>query len=96
MIILSSLSDDEHETFVLTLINGKSSLNYDEVSTVLANHELRRKDKESSSSTSAEVLTARRRSFNPKGKGGQGRLKSKAGIRNLGKDQCVFFKENGH
>ena len=42
--LLSYFSDDEYETFVLTLINGKSSLSYDEVSAALVNHELKRKD----------------------------------------------------
>jgi len=42
--LLSYFPDDEYETFVLTLINGKSSLSYDEVSAALVNHELRRKD----------------------------------------------------
>ena len=56
LILLSPLPDDEYETFVLTLINGKSSLNYDDVSAALMNHELRRKDKKSSNSTSAEIL----------------------------------------
>ena len=30
LILLSSLPDDEYETFVLTLINNKSSRSYDE------------------------------------------------------------------
>jgi len=79
LILLSSLPDDEYETFVLTLINDKSSLSYDEESTSIVNHELRRKNKESSNSTSAEVLTVRGRSSNRKGKGDRGRSKSKAG-----------------
>jgi len=62
LILLSSLSNKEYETFVLTLINGKTSLSYNDVSTALVNHEVRRKDKESSSSrTITEVLTARGR-----------------------------------
>ena len=63
LILLSSLSDEDYETFVLTLINGKQSLSYNEVSSALINHELRRKDKESSNSTSIEVLTIRGRCF---------------------------------
>ena len=62
LILLSSLSNKEYETFVLTLINGKTSLSYNDVSPALVNHEVRRKDKESSSSrTITEVLTARGR-----------------------------------
>jgi len=85
LIMLSSLLDDEYETFVLTLINGKSSLYYDEVSATLVNYELRRKDKKSSSSTSAEVLAARGWSSNQKGKGDREELKFKSGNCNLGR-----------
>jgi len=62
LILLSSLPDEDYETFVLTLINGKQSLSYNEVSSALINHELRRKDKESSNSTSAAELTISDRS----------------------------------
>jgi len=55
LILSSYLSDYEYETFVLTLINDKSSLSYDEVTIAIVNHELRRKDKESSSNTAAEA-----------------------------------------
>jgi len=44
--LLSSLPNEDYETIVLTLINGKQSLNYNEVSSALVNHELRRKDKD--------------------------------------------------
>jgi len=59
LILLSSFPDEDYETFILTIINGKHSLGYNEVSSALANHELRRKNKESSSNTSADVLTVR-------------------------------------
>ena len=96
LIFLSSLPNDEYETIVLTLINDKSSLSYDEVSAAPVNHELRRKDKKSSSSTSIEVLIARGRSSNWKGKGDLEKSKSKFNNRNLRKDQCAFCKENGY
>jgi len=38
LILLSSLSNKEYETFVLTLINDKFSLSYNHVSTALVNH----------------------------------------------------------
>ena len=57
LILLSSLLDEEYETFVLTLINDKASLSYNSVPVALVNHEVRRKDKEfSSNSTIAEAL----------------------------------------
>ena len=65
LILLSSLPDEGYETFVLTLINERTSLSYNEVTTTLMNLELRRKDKKSSfSDTSAEVLAARESSLN--------------------------------
>ena len=45
LIVLSSLPNKDYETFFHTLISGKQSLNYNEVSSTLVNHELRRKDK---------------------------------------------------
>jgi len=45
LVLLSSLSDEEYETFVLPFINGKKSLSYNKVSAALVNHELRKKDK---------------------------------------------------
>ena len=65
MILLSSLPDDGYETFVLTLINEKSSLSYVEVTIALVNSDLRRNDKESFIGPSAEVLTVEEE-FKPK------------------------------
>ena len=59
VILLSSLSDDGYETFVLTLINRKISVSYNEVTTALVNLDLRRKAKESFNGTSTEVLAVR-------------------------------------
>jgi len=44
LIFLDSLLDEEYETFILTLINGKQSLNDNDVSVALLNYEVR-KDK---------------------------------------------------
>jgi len=60
LILLSSLPDEGYATFALTLINGRTSVSYSEVTAVLVNFELRRKDNEcSTGDTSANVLTAR-------------------------------------
>ena len=40
LLLLSSLSDEEYETFVLTLINGKTSFSYSEVTATLVNYQL--------------------------------------------------------
>jgi len=97
VILLNSLPDEEYETFTLTLINSRQTLNYGEVSVALVNYKVRRQDKLSSSeSTSAEALAIRGRSSNWKGKGDRGRLKSRPGFRDLKKNQCVYYKELGH
>ena len=89
LILLSSLLDEEYETFVLTLINGKSSLSYNNVSDTLMNHEVRRKDKaSSSSSTATEALIAREISSSHwKGKGDVGKSKTN----NRGKELVCFL-----
>ena len=75
VILLNSLPDEEYETFTLTLINGKWTLIYSDLSTALVNYEVRRQDKLSSSEgTSAEALMERGRGSNRKGKGERQRL----------------------
>jgi len=49
LILLNSPPDEEYESFILTLINGKQTHNYSDVSAALINYEVRRKDKQSSS-----------------------------------------------
>ena len=62
VILLNSLPEEEYETFTLTLINGRKSLNYNEMSAALVNYEVRRQDRLSSSgNTTAEALTVRGR-----------------------------------
>jgi len=96
--LLSSLPDEGYETFVLTLINGRTSLGYKEVTTALVNLELKRRDKEcSTSDTSAEVLAARGSTPNQR-RGNQQKSNWKLMVSNrkLKKDQCAFCKEKGH
>jgi len=69
MILLNSLPDEEYETFVLTLINGKETRMYSDMSVALVNYEVKRKDKQfSSNGTSAEALMVRGRSSNRRAK----------------------------
>jgi len=42
VILLNSLPDEEYEIFTLTLVNGRQTLNYSEVSAALVNYEVRR------------------------------------------------------
>ena len=97
VILLNSLPEEEYETFTLTLINGRQSLNYNKVSVALMNYEVRRYDRLSSSrSTTVEALAVRGRSSNRKGRGDQGRLKFRSGFRDLKKNQCALCKKLGH
>ena len=97
VILLNSLPVDEYEIFTLTLINGRKSLSYSEVSAALVSYEVKRQDKLSSSeSTTAETLTVRDRSSNRKGRDDQGRSKSRSGYKNLKRNQCALCKELGH
>ena len=62
VILLNSLPDKEYETFTLTLINDRQTLNYNEVSATLVNYKVRRQDRLSShESTSEEALAVKDR-----------------------------------
>jgi len=70
IILLNSIPQEEYETFILTLINGRKSLNYNKVFAALVNYEARRQDRLSSSeSTTAEALAVRGRSSIRTGRG---------------------------
>ena len=78
------------------MINGRKSLNYNEVSVALVSYEARRQDRLSSSgNTTAEALTVRGRSSNRKGRGDQERSMSRSGFRDLKRNQCALYKELG-
>ena len=62
LVLLSSLPDDEYETFVLTLINGRSAWKFNKVAAALVAYDERRKDKQIAHSSSGEVLSTRGRS----------------------------------
>jgi len=97
VILLNSLPDEMYETFTLTLIKGRQTLNYNEVSATLVNYKVRRQDRLFfHGSTSAEALAVRGKSSNRKGKGDHGRSKFRPAFRNLKKNQCAFCKEIGH
>jgi len=97
LILLNSLPNEEYETFTLTLINGRQTLNYNEVLAALVNYEVRRQDRLSShGSTSTEALAVRGRGSNRKGKGDRGRSKFRSSFKDLKKNQCAFCKELGH
>ena len=97
IILLNSLPAEEYETFTLTFINGRQTLDYHEVSSALASYETRRKERHpSQSSSSAEALAVRGRSSSRKGKEERGRSKSRPGFRDIKKNQYAFCREIGY
>ena len=91
LILLGSLPE-EYELLETTLLNGKDDVSLSEVCAALYSKELRRKDKQISSSGDAEVLLVRGRSQK---KGTDKRWRSKS-LPRLSKDECAFCHEKGH
>jgi len=97
VILLNSLLVEEYETFTLTFINDRQTLDYHEVSSALASYETRRKERQpSQSSSSTEALLVRSRGSSRKGSDKRGRSKSRSGYRDLRKNQCAFYREIGY
>ncbi|GJX90903.1 retrovirus-related pol polyprotein from transposon TNT 1-94 [Tanacetum coccineum] len=88
LILLGSLPE-EYELLKTTLLNGKDDVSLSEVCDALYSKELRRKDKQISSSGDAEVLLVRGRSQK---KGTNKRWRSKSRQR-LSKHECAFCHE---
>ena len=93
VILLNPLPAEEYETFTLTFINGRQSLDYHEVSSALANYETRKERQPSQASSSAEALAVRGRDSYRKGKDDRGRSKSRPGFR-IWRRTSVPFVEN--
>ena len=92
-ILLSSILNKGYETFVVTLINGRTSLSYSDVTTTLVNLELIRKDKEYFGGTLVKALTVRGRSQNQRGEHrGSSKSKSRYDNRSLTREQYAFCK----
>nr|GEW24200.1 retrovirus-related Pol polyprotein from transposon TNT 1-94 [Tanacetum cinerariifolium] len=89
LILLGSLPE-EYELLKTTLLNRKDDVSLSEVCTALYSKELRRKDKQISSSVEAKVLLVRGRSQK---KGTDKRWRSKSRQR-LSKDECAFVQAN--
>ena len=87
LILLSSLSDEGYETFVPTLINGRTLPIYSKVTTSLVNLELRRKDERSLNITPVEVLIVTGRSPKQRRENhDRSKSKSRYGNRSLTRD----------
>ena len=91
LIMLNSLPDEEFETFVLTLINGRQSLNYNDESTALVNYEVRRKDKQFFFQWYiSRDADGKRQRFQSEGKDESERFKSRPDFRDQKNNQCIF------
>ncbi|XP_020250019.1 uncharacterized protein LOC109827417 [Asparagus officinalis] len=66
MLLLCSLREDDYDTFVLTMINGRTTISYKEVTSTLVNYKLRKSDGEPSEKASGDALTMRDRSPKPR------------------------------
>ncbi|PON97945.1 Zinc finger, CCHC-type [Trema orientale] len=76
----------------ITLLYEKEKLSFDEVSAILYNHEIRKKDQKENRDIPTETLTTRGHSQSHKQeKKGRSRLKGRPG-----KDECAFCHEKGH
>ncbi|PON32181.1 Zinc finger, CCHC-type [Parasponia andersonii] len=91
MLLIGSLPD-ELDHLCITLLHGKEKLSFDEVSAILYNHEIQKKDQKENRDVPVEALIARGRS--------QSRKQEKRGISRSkgrpGKDECIFCHEKGH
>ena len=91
LILLASLPD-EYEHLIVSMLIGKETITFKEVTTALYSNEIRKKDKLEHRSSSGEAHTVRgcNQSRKP---GRRGRSQSKG---KLAKDECAFCHENGN
>ncbi|KAL6226184.1 hypothetical protein ACLB2K_000147 [Fragaria x ananassa] len=99
MLLVNSLPDS-YEHLVTTLLHGKETIKFEEVSNALMNYEIRHADKQSSASTS-DCLVVRGRAVERKNYGGKKKFHSRPrgnskNRRSLGRDECAFCHEQGH
>ena len=101
LLLLNSLPKD-YDHLSTTLMYGKDTITFDDVSNALMNNEYRKKDMQANGD-SGEALSVRGRSTNRKDAGGRGRSKSKGkGASTSGtagrvaKDECAYCREKGH
>ena len=92
LILLASLSD-EYEHLTVSMLTGKETITFKEVTTALYSNEIRKKkDKLEHRSSACEAHTVRGRNQCRK-LGRRGRSQSKG---KLAKDECAFCHEKGH
>ncbi|ONK80561.1 uncharacterized protein A4U43_C01F19200 [Asparagus officinalis] len=95
MLLLCSLSEDDFGMFFLTLINGRTTVSYKEVTSALVNYELRKNDGELFERASGDALAVRGRSPNRQ-RFNHSKSKNRGDHKSVGRNQCAFCKEEGH
>ena len=91
LILLASLPD-EYEHLIVSMLTGKETITFKEVTTALYSNEIKKKDKLEHMSSVGEAHTVQGRNQSRK-PGRRGRSKSKG---KLAKDECPFCHEKGH
>ena len=91
LILLASLPD-EYEHLIVSMLTGKETITFKEVTTAPYSNEIRKKDKLEHRSSAGEAHTVRGRNQSQK-PGRRGRSQSKG---KLAKDECAFCHEKGH
>ncbi|KAI4331921.1 hypothetical protein L6164_016867 [Bauhinia variegata] len=91
LILLASLPD-EYEHLIVSMLAGKETITFKEVTTALYSNEIRKKDKLEHKSSAGEAHTVRGRSQSHK-PSRRGRSRSKGKV---AKDECAFCHEKGH
>ena len=91
LILLASLPY-EYEHLIVSMLTGKETITFKEVTTTLYSNEIRKKDKLENRSSAGEAHTVRGRKKSRK-LGRRGRSQSKG---KLAKDECAFCHEKGH
>lgn len=98
LLLLNSLPD-AYDHLATTLLYGKDTIKFDEVSNALMNYEVRHKDKYDSTSSTLEALVVRGRSLERKRFGGRKKSGSRGTSKDkkrLGRDECAFCHNKGH
>ena len=91
LILLASLPD-EYIHLIVSMLTGKETITFKEVTTALYSNEIRKKDKLEHRSSAGEVHTVRGH-YPSRKPGRRGRSQSKG---KLAKDECAFCHGKGH
>lgn len=99
-LILLNLLPDSYAHLTTTLLHGKVTISFEEVSNSLMNYEIRHADKQMNGSTS-DALVVRGRRFERRGQENRKKFQSRSrgnskSRKSLGRNECAFCHEIGH